>query len=297
MMVGKKVIPEERIHGLIAEITQKRELREINQEFVKQQLASYLRQNQKAVLFLSKGGSSRSAQYNSIVKEIRAQLRKVYGLFRIEEEAHERKELVATLGKTPPSKQKEIIQKILSTHSSTRERIPFYEQLYSRIFQITGIPTTILDLGCGVNPFSIPFMKLQKLKYYAFDLSEDEIKVLQQFFTWRHQRNHSFTGKAEVLDLVHWITLAHTEKADICFLLKMTDVLDLGKGHKTTERVLKNIPARFVVASFPTTTMSGKTMNVPRRNWMEWLCTRLGYAFTILEFKNEIFYVIQKNRS
>lgn len=297
MITGKKVIPEQTIHALIAEITQKRELREINQEFVKQQLAYYLRQNPKTVHFLSGKFSSRSAQYKAIIKEIRAQLRKVYGLFRIEEEAQERKELVAALGKTTLSRQKELLQKILSTHSSTRERIPLYEQLYSRIFQITGIPTAIIDLGCGINPFSIPFMNVQRLTYHAFDLSEDEINLLQQFFVWLHHHTPSFIGKAEVLDLKHWITLAHAEKADVCFLFKMTDVLDLGKGHKVTEKVLKNIPARFVVVSFPTRTMSGKTMNVPRRNWMEWLCKRLGYAFTILEFKNEIFYVIRKNDS
>ncbi len=296
-MTARKTIPEGTLPSLIIDITQKKELRKISKEFVTENLASYLHQNPKARLFLSAPFSKRSAQYKSIIKDIRANLRKVYGLFRIEEEARERKELVALLGKTPSAKHRELVQKILSTHSSTKERIPFYEQLYSRIFQVTGSPATIIDLGCGINPFSIPFMKVQKLKYSAFDISEDEIDFLQQFFTWWHRQHPSFSGKAEVLDVKHWITITHAEKADVCFLFKMTDVLDLGKGHKVTESVLRNIPARFVVVSFPTKTMSGKVMNVPRRNWMEWLCKRVGYSFTILEFKNEIFYVIKKINS
>jgi len=81
---------------------------------------------------------------------------------------------------------------------------------------------------------------------------------------------------------------------DVAFLFKMTDMIDQGKGHKKTEELLKAIPAKWIVASFPTKTMSGKRMNVPHRNWMEWLCRRLGWSYEIIEFTNELFYVIGK---
>ena len=83
-------------------------------------------------------------------------------------------------------------------------------------------------------------------------------------------------------------------RTDVCFLFKMTDVLDKNKGHKATEEMLKRIPAEYVVVSFATKTMSGKKMTAPRRNWMEWLCKRLRYEYTILEFPNELFYVVKK---
>ena len=82
--------------------------------------------------------------------------------------------------------------------------------------------------------------------------------------------------------------------ADLCFLFKMTEVLDQGKGHIATEAVLKAIPAKHIVVSFSTRTMSGKAMTAPRRRWMEWLCQRLHYQYTILEFGNEILYVVKK---
>ena len=99
---------------------------------------------------------------------------------------------------------------------------------------------------------------------------------------------------AGILDIMQWAKLPQLGKVDVCFLFKMTDVLDRGKGHKVTELVIRNVPARYVVLSFPTHTMSGKKMNVPVRNWVQWMCKRLGYKYTILEFETEIFYVVEK---
>lgn len=293
MLAGNTAIKESTIRTLIATIRKKKELQHLNEEFIREHIQQHFTQNHKAAVFLAGKPSSRSAQYTKIVKEVRASLRKVYGLFRTQEQELKRKELVEELQNSPAHLQA-ICNAILNTHSSTRERLPFYEKLYAKIFRITGKPATILDLGCGINPFSIPRMNLAKLNYYAYDLDENEIDTLNQFFDYLHSCNSSFTGRAGILDLLQWATLAELGTADICFLFKMTDVLDRGKGHTMTEVVIKNVPARYVVVSFPTKTISGKKMNVPRRNWMEWLCRRLKYKFKVLEFPGEIFYVVRK---
>ncbi|MEK6809621.1 MAG: hypothetical protein AABY40_03030, partial [Nanoarchaeota archaeon] len=138
--------------------------------------------------------------------------------------------------------------------------------------------------------FSFSHMKLKECIYYAYDINEEEINSINTFFQLLHKENPSFTGKAMVADIL----AVPLPKADLCFLFKMTDVLDQGKGHKKTEELLKKIPAKYVVVSFATKTMSGKAMTAPRRSWMEWLCKRLGYDFEILEFENELFYVVKK---
>lgn len=293
MLAGNTAIKESVIRTLTADIRKKKELQHLNEEFIHEHIQQHLTQHPKAAAFLAVKHSSKSARYSKIVKEVRASLRKVYGLFRTQEQELKRKELVEQLPNSPAHLQK-ICTAILDTHSSTRERLPFYEKLYSRILKITGKPATILDLGCGINPFSIPFMNLSPLTYYAYDLDEDEIDTLNQFFGYLHTQNSSFTGTAGILDVLQWAKLPELGTADVCFLFKMTDVLDRGKGHKMTEEVLKKVPAQYVVISFPTKTMSGKTMNVPRRNWMEWLCRRLKYKFKVLEFPGEIFYVVKK---
>ena len=47
-------------------------------------------------------------------------------------------------------------------------------------------------------------MKLDKLNYYAYDISEDEMGLLNQFFKLLNKQNKNFKGKAKVLDLLNF---------------------------------------------------------------------------------------------
>ncbi len=270
---------KEKLLQLVADIKKKKELRELNDDFVLQYLKDYFKDKKKFSF------NKRSKQYKTAIKEIRAKLRRVYGLFREQEDLKRREELIDQL----LSGKKKLIPEILKTHSSTKERLDFYPELYKKVFTITGKPQSIIDLGCGINPFSIPFMKLKELEYYAYDLSEDEIEYLNRFFKFL-----KIKGKAEILDMFNF---SHLPEADVCFMFKMTDVLDKGKGHKITEKVIKLIPAQFVVVSFLTHTMSGKKMNFPRRKWFELMCKRLKYEFNLIEFSNELFYAVKKKKN
>ena len=283
------MLDKTKIDVLAADIKKKKELQSINDDFVKDGIVKCLQQEPKLSEALEKNFNPKSKAYGSVVKYVRAKLRKVYGLFR--DDPAKRKKLVQELARASKENRTKIITEILSTHSSTNERLSFYGQLYSKLFAITGKPKTILDLGCGINPFSFLYMKLEKCNYYAYDINEEEINSINKCFGSLQIENPFFTGKAEIMDILQ---VAKLPQADICFLFKMTDVLDKGKGHKKTEELLIKIPAKYIVASFATKTMSGKAMTAPRRKWMEWLCQRLGYNYTVLEFKNEIFYVVEK---
>lgn len=275
----------EKLGSLIQDIKKKKELKELSESFVKKELTAFFRQNPK----LSKSlDNPRSAYYKQIVKGVRAKLRRVYGLFRDKD----RNSLIKKLLKGKDVvKGRDVVKEILQTHSSTKERLPFYGELYHKIFAVTGKPVTIIDLGSGINPFSIPYMKLKQLAYHAYDLNKEEIASLNKYFKFLNKSNPFFRGKAEVLDITE---VKKILPADIAFLFKMTDVIDRGKGHKKTEEVITAISAKYVIVSFPTITMSGKKMNFPRRRWIELMCRRLNYKFNVLAFSNELFYVIQK---
>ncbi len=266
------------IETLILKIKQKKELAGISDKTVAEMLVKLFKREPKLFKELSIKVNEKSAAYTQTIKLARAELRRSYGLFRVEKVEEEIRD----------------VEKVLFSHSSTKERMSFYAELYPRLFSITGKPTVILDLGCGVNPFSVELMKLNKLKYYAYDISEKEVELLNKFFEWKHAESKNFVGKAEVLDVSKIELVRKLPTADVCFMFKITDILDRGKGHKKTEEVMTAVPARFVVISFPTLTMSGKRMTAPRRRWMEWLCNRLGYEYQVLEFENELFYVVRK---
>ncbi len=287
------MLDNEKITLLTAGIKKKKELRHITDDFVREQLFAYLRQEHKLFRSLQENFHLKSKSYEIVIKQVRARLRKAYGLFR--DDPAKRRGLIETLLAVPLTApavaQKKAIDEILSTHASTKERLPIYPDLYAKIFALTGKPGVILDLGCGINPFSYPYMKLRKCTYLAYEINEEEIEALNRYFSLLHRKIPYFDGQASAADIQQ---MPKIPPADICFLFKMTDVLDKNKGHKATEEMLKRIPAKYIVVSFATKTMSGKKMTAPRRNWMEWLCKRLGYEFTILEFENELFYVVKK---
>ena len=280
MIINNIKLEEPKVNLLVADIKEKRELKNLDNNFVKEELKRYFLRNNKQFLLIKEGLNPRSKEYKQIIKEIRSKLRRSYGLFRVEKETKNLKKLI---------KNKDYY-KILETHSSTKERLSFYHKLYERIFNITKKPKTILDLGAGVNPLSYNYLNLKNCQYYAYDLSKEEIKIINNFF-----KENKIEGKAEILDLLKLEKIKKLPKADIAFLFKMTDVLDKGKGHKTSEEIIKAIPSSHIIVSFPTLTISGKPMNHPRRGWIEMMCKRLNYTFKILTFENEIFYVIKKN--
>ncbi len=283
------MLDNEKIILLIAGIKKKKELQHITDDFAKEQLLAYLRQEHKLFRLLQENCNPKSKSYRVVIKQVRARLRKAYGLFR--DDPAKRQKLMEKLLAAPAAAQKKVIDEILSTHASTKERLPIYNNLYAKIFALTGKPGVILDLGCGINPFSYPYMKLRKCTYLAYDINEEEINILNKYFSLLRRKIPYFDGQAAAADVLQ---MQKIPPADVCFLFKMTDVLDKNKGHKATEEMLKRIPAEYVVVSFATKTMSGKKMTAPRRNWMEWLCKRLRYEYTILEFPNELFYVVKK---
>lgn len=171
------------------------------------------------------------------------------------------------------------------SHRSARERESFYDMLYKKIFDITGKPAVILDISAGLNPFYFPFNDF-KVEYTATELSLSDCKKIEEYFN-----RNKIKGKVLQLDLKKDFKFP---KADVVFLFKILDSIEV-KGHKTAERIIKNLNAKYAVVSFATRTITGKRMRFSRRYWFESMLFRLGYKYKVIEFSNEIFYVVKMN--
>ena len=231
----------------------------------------------------------RSEAYKKIIREIRGSLHKMHGSF----QTTKRSKRVEYLEQLATNKEDVLTvhENILATNRSTKERLPLYPQLYKKIFAITGKPKTILDLGCGLNPFSFPFMELNKVTYYAYDIDESELADIQLYFRQHKQIEGKVTSKN-----LQDVNLQTLPRADIAFVFKAVDPIERGKGHKWTERLLKQLPAKWIIISFATKTVSGKAMNYPRRRWIEMLLQRLHLQYELLVEKNELFYLINTHK-
>ncbi len=171
------------------------------------------------------------------------------------------------------------IQELLNTHSSTSERIGFYPEIKKVISNLGVI--SILDLGCGINPIALAS---KGAEYHASDINSEDLDIIGRFF-----RLNGIKGDTFVCDLRN-IDSCELPKAELCIMFKVLDVIEK-KGHKLAEKVIKKTGSKYLLISFSTKTLSGKPMNHPQRGWIERLLDRLGYHFTIIKSKNEIFYL------
>jgi hypothetical protein len=76
-------------------------------------------------------------------------------------------------------------------------------------------------------------------------------------------------------------------------MFKLLELIEK-KGHKNSEKLITSLNAKMIVASFPKKTISGKSMKVTKKPWLERMLTRLSYEFETFEIPTEIFYLIYK---
>lgn len=252
------------MQNLINEIKKKKELSDVSEELVKDVLSKYLEKNNLKIPQTRK-------EIKLIVKEVRAELRKYVGRFQLKVSAKKRIDLL----------DKNQLNLLLKTHSSTKERLESnsYQILISNLRKIS--PNSILDLACGINPLKVS-PEFPKSKYYASDIKEEELKLLETFF-----KKNKISGKVFVADIRKE---KNFPKTDVCLILKVLDIIEK-KGHNNAKELLKNLNCRNLIVSFSTRTLSGKRMRFPQRKWLEYILLELNYKFRIEESSNEIFYI------
>jgi len=213
-------------------------------------------------------------------------------------------------GVTPPSQTNNLIggviqspdasdwcRCILGLHMSTKERLPYLAEFYKFIAKYTGTAKTILDLGCGFNPFSIPFMpdELKNLEtYHAYDIDLRTMELLNNFFALM-----GLPQGAKCADLIAEIP---AEEVDIALMLKILPVLEAqspGCGFCLANNVL----AKYLVISYPLQSLGGREKGMAKnyadtfKNAVE--SGKLS-AFNLIATENlprELVYVLKKRES
>ena len=150
-----------------------------------------------------------------------------------------------------------ICREIMAHHASTRERLVILDEFYSTLF--AGLPaiSSILDLACGLNPLTIPWMSLLAgVTYYACDIYQDQVDFLQQCFALLDVK-----GAAQTCDLLQ---ACPSQRVDVALLLKTIPCLE--QADKLIGRkLLEGINASVIFVSFPAQSLGGRnkgmTMN------------------------------------
>lgn len=290
---------EQKLKMLVSFVKASSKFRQLDDEVVEKELRRRFHHHPslwRLVLHKDEKHLLRNADVKKLARGVRASLFPLFSMY-YGKRATKKHELLKKLARHLDNEKDalELHRELLQCHTSTRERLAFYGELYRDIFAITGKPRSVIDLGCGLNPLSLLFMHLEHITYLASDFSQQECDFLQEYFTLVKEkyRVEGTTICLDLLDDADTERLKTLPQVDVCFLFKMVDLLDR-KRHKRSEKVIQAVNARYVVASFSTKTISGHRMDRPTRKWFMLMLNRLGYSYQEIDKQNEMFYVIMK---
>ncbi len=185
---------------------------------------------------------------------------------------------------------------LLRKHVSTRERQPYYEEIYKRLFKNIIRKVSVIDLGAGINGFSYKFFRKigYGVNYVAVESIGQFVDLMNSYF-----KKEKISGKAyhlSLFDLDKVKTLVKKQKKPrIVFFFKTIDSLELLKRHSSKKLLLGLIPlVDKVVVSFATHPLKRRS----RFRWeRKWLTNFIGYNFNIIddfEINGERYIVFNK---
>ncbi|VVB82242.1 Ribosomal RNA methyltransferase (FmrO) [uncultured archaeon] len=158
---------------------------------------------------------------------------------------------------------------ILRKHISTRERLPYYKEIYKRIFE--GYKkASVIDLGAGINGFSFDFFKKVRVNadYIGIE-SVGQLVELMNFYFKQNKKNGrainlSLFEKEKVKEIIQ-----KTKKPRVVFLFKVIDALESLKWNYSKELISEIVPlAERVVISFATKSLGSRERFKVKRNWI-----------------------------
>jgi Ribosomal RNA methyltransferase (FmrO) len=200
------------------------------------------------------------------IKLTRGLLRKIFSAFLS-------KKLLSLKNKEP--------EWILRKHISTRERLPYYEEIYKRIFN--GVKkASVVDLGSGINGFSYNFFKKLRLDidYISIESVGQLVELMNFYFN-----SKKIKGKAIHLSLFEKEKvkkiITEQKKPRIIFLFKVIDALESLKKDYSKTLIEELIPiSDKIIISFATRSLGNREKFKAKRNW---IVNFIKENFTILD--------------
>jgi 16S rRNA (guanine(1405)-N(7))-methyltransferase len=176
---------------------------------------------------------------------------------------------------------------ILSSHTSTRERLLVLEGFYQQLFSLGGQPSSILDLACGLNPLTWRWMGLPASTHYlAYDIHAPRVSFLNAYF-----QMEGLSGEAILRDI---LVEPPTDTADAAFLFK--------EAHRFEEReagcnrdLWRALNVKTLYVSLPPFSMTGRhNLTVKNRKLIVRSLSGEDWQVSELNFPNEQVFVIEK---
>jgi len=158
------------------------------------------------------------------------------------------------------------IEWILRKHISTRERLPYYKKLYSKLLKDFN-EVSVIDLGAGINGFSYNFFK-NNVSYIGVEAVGQLVELMNYYFKKKKLKAKSIHLSLFDIGALKKI-IQKTKKPRMVFLFKTLDSLEmLEKDY--SKKLLKEIAPLVdrIVISFATQSLIKKTRFKVKRTWI-----------------------------
>jgi 16S rRNA (guanine(1405)-N(7))-methyltransferase len=184
---------------------------------------------------------------------------------------------------------RDALSRTMSTHASTKERLPILTEFYTEIFgRLDEQPKVIADLACGMNPLAVHWMPVaEDVVYRASDIDTRLMAFLDEALTALGVQH-----EAGVRDLL----LGPDETpADVTFLLKTVPCIET-QQREHGWGLIDAINSPVVVVSFPTKSLGQRSKGMYRTYSTNFAKHAAEQPWQVeeLEFGNELVYLVRK---
>jgi hypothetical protein len=161
---------------------------------------------------------------------------------------------------------------ILGKHISTKERFPYYREVYEKIFE--GFDKTkslsVFDLGAGINGFSYDYFPFQNVGYLGIEAMKQLVDLMNYYFKTQELNEAKAVWESlfELEKIKMQIKNSKYEQK-IVFLFKVFDSLEMIEPDYSKKLLWDIVPlVDKVVISFATRSLVKKTKFKVSRGWI-----------------------------
>jgi 16S rRNA (guanine(1405)-N(7))-methyltransferase len=178
--------------------------------------------------------------------------------------------------------------RVMAHHASTRERLPILETFYAIVLADLGPIHSVLDVACGFNPLTLPWMALpREATYHACDIYLDLAAFLSAFL--------QIVGRPATAVACNVLSNLPQDPVDVALLLKALPCLEqLERG--SGARLMDGIATRHLVVSFPVASLGGRDRHMAENYEarLRELVAGKGWDMRRFAFRTELAFLVTK---
>jgi 16S rRNA (guanine(1405)-N(7))-methyltransferase len=177
---------------------------------------------------------------------------------------------------------------MMRLHASTFERIEVLPTFFQTTLASISPVKYVLDLACGLNPLSIPWMPLaEDFTYQASDVVSPLVH-----FLWHYFKLFGIRGNASILDLSYSIP---SHPVQLALLMKTIPLMEQIE-HGLALKILEGLNAEHILVTYPLRSLGGRKKGMEETYRSQFDSLVAGHDWKIQEFAfpNEVAFLVTK---